>query len=85
MTDPLLQSAGVMSLLGNFDWPRSAAGELVVVFGSARLFRLAGRRWELRGGTPAERAEVREWISLFLPEAVVSTRPPQAEPPAGAR
>lgn len=65
-----------MSLLGNFEWPRPAAGELVAVFGSASLYRVAGRRWELRGGTPAERAEAREWISLFLPEAAVSTRSP---------
>lgn len=81
MTDPRGQDAGVMSVLGYFEWPRPAAGERVAVFGSAELFRLSERRWELRGGTPAERAEAREWISLFLPEAVVSTRPTKGPAP----
>lgn len=46
-------------------------GEIVAAFGAARLVKRLDCRFELRGGSERDRAEAREWISLFLHEAVV--------------
>jgi hypothetical protein len=46
-------------------------GEIVAAFGSARLVKRLDSRFELRGGSEQDRAEAREWISLFLHEALV--------------
>jgi hypothetical protein len=45
--------------------------EIVAAFGQARLVKRLDCRFELRGGSEVERAEAREWISLFLHEAVL--------------
>jgi hypothetical protein len=42
----------------------------VAGFGTAQLIERRGGHYELRGGSEAERLEAREWISLFLHEAV---------------
>jgi len=39
--------------------------------GEARLIKYLDGRTELRGGSNQDRAEAREWISLFWHEAVV--------------
>jgi hypothetical protein len=39
--------------------------------GEARLIKCLDGKTELRGGSDQDRAEVREWISLFWHEAVV--------------
>ena len=39
--------------------------ETVAWFGAARLVRLENGRHELQGGTPLDRTNAREWISLF--------------------
>ena len=44
-------------------------GEIVARFGDARLVRHLNGRYELRGGTPYDRQQVREWCSMFLHEA----------------
>jgi len=46
--------------------PRNDSLEILVEFGSAHLVRVASGHLELRGGSPLERAEAREWASLFL-------------------
>jgi len=46
-------------------------GEIVATFGNARLVKRLDCRFELRGGSDQDRAEAREWISLFLHEAVI--------------
>ncbi len=46
-------------------------GELIALHGDARLVRHLNGRYELRGGTPDDRAHIREWCSLFLHEAVI--------------
>ena len=51
---------------------------LIQSFGLARLVRHANGRYELIGGTRAEFAAAREWISLFGHEIVLA-------PPANAR
>jgi hypothetical protein len=46
-------------------------GEIVAAFGNARLVKRLDYRFELLGGSERDRAEAREWISLFLHEAVI--------------
>ena len=43
---------------------------LVARFGRAKLLSRADGRVELRGGTDADRTEAKEWISLFMHDAV---------------
>ena len=43
---------------------------LIARFGQAKLVSRADGCLELRGGTDADRTEAREWISLFMHEAV---------------
>jgi hypothetical protein len=43
---------------------------LVARFGRAELLSSADGRVELHGGSDADRAEAREWISLFMHHAV---------------
>ena len=47
-----------------------AEREVLAVFGDARLVKLVCGRLELRGGTPNDRVAAKEWISLFMHEAV---------------
>jgi hypothetical protein len=44
---------------------------LIASFGRARLFSGADGRVELCGGSEVDRADAREWISLFLHDAVL--------------
>jgi hypothetical protein len=43
---------------------------LIARFGQAKLVSRADGRVELRGGSNADRTEAREWISLFMHDAV---------------
>lgn len=43
---------------------------LVARFGRAKLLSRADGRVELRGGSNADRTEAKEWISLFMHDAV---------------
>ena len=55
--------------------------ELIAQFGQARLLRNRDGRYELRGGTPDNHAEAREWASLFMHEAFFAPpQPPRARP-----
>lgn len=49
--------------------------EAVASFGQATLHRRADGRYELAGGTPADRADALEWASLFQHDAVFTHRP----------
>jgi len=44
--------------------------KLIARFGHARLVRWRDGKYQLIGGLPEDLAEAREWISLFLHEAV---------------
>lgn len=57
---------------------RTERTEQVARFGSAELVRLDGQRFELRGGDLKDRTAAKEWIALFLHEAVPVWRPGQA-------
>jgi hypothetical protein len=45
--------------------------ELIARFGHASLVKLSDGQWRLQGGTEEDRHTAREWISLFMHEAVV--------------
>ena len=47
---------------------------LIAIFGRARLVRDFDGCYHLQGGNWNDRADAREWTSMFLPEAVVSTQ-----------
>jgi hypothetical protein len=59
-------------------------GEVVAIFGEAKLVKTlppspkryggrAPKKYVLKGGSAEDHAEAKEWISLFLHEAVVKT------------
>ena len=52
--------------------------EAVASFGQATLHRRGDGRYELHGGSPADRADALEWASLFQHDAVFSHRPDRA-------
>ena len=47
-------------------------GETIATFGEARLVKQLDGKLELIGGSPENRTEAKEWVSLFLHEAVIS-------------
>ena len=49
-------------------------GEVVARWGQAKLIKYLNGKVELRGGSQQERAEAREWVSLFWHEAVIVER-----------
>ena len=51
--------------------PFADRGEVMAMWGGAQLIRYLDGKMELRGGTADDRAEAREWMSLFWHEAVV--------------
>lgn len=46
---------------------------VIAKFGGALLTRDREGKWQLQGGSRDDRQNAREWISLFLHEAVVHT------------
>jgi hypothetical protein len=46
-------------------------GEVIAVWGEAKLVKRLDGKLELKGGSKEERGEAREWLSLFWHEAVV--------------
>ena len=47
------------------------SNNLIASFGQARLVARPDGRAELRGGSDSERTEAKEWISLFMHEAIL--------------
>jgi hypothetical protein len=45
--------------------------EIIAYFGQARLVRRLDAKFELRGGSRQDHSAAKEWISLFLHEAVL--------------
>ena len=58
--------------------PYKDEGEVVAYFGQARLIKFLDGKLELHGGSDGDRAEAREWMSLFCHEAVVRCLPGNA-------
>jgi len=57
----------IKNIYGQIVKPRH---KLIARFGQAKLVRWRDGRYELIGGLPEDLAEAREWISIFLHEAV---------------
>jgi hypothetical protein len=49
----------------------SNQGQVIAMFGTAKLIKTFAGHYELLGGTRDERFEASEWISLFMHEAIV--------------
>ena len=56
------------TMVNGLNEPRSC--NLIATFGHAKLVSGADGRVELRGGSASDRTEAREWISLFMHNAV---------------
>ena len=56
--------------------------DMIYRFGQARLIRRIDGKHELVGGSPQDRAEAGEWVSLFAHDIVFS-RPRECNPPTG--
>jgi hypothetical protein len=54
-----------------YDPVATSEGEVVALFGDAQLIKTLDCKFELHGGSREDRLAAREWISLFLHEAVV--------------
>ncbi|HEY9171566.1 MAG TPA: hypothetical protein VI136_04700 [Verrucomicrobiae bacterium] len=61
-----------MKTINLLEYMRHQRGKLIACWGEAELVRHLDGRYELRGGTPEDRQAAREWVSLFLHEAVVA-------------
>jgi hypothetical protein len=55
----------------NFFPDHKDEGEVIAVWGGAKLVKYQDGKLELKGGSQEEHAEAREWLSLFWHEAVV--------------
>jgi hypothetical protein len=51
--------------------PFKDEGELIASWGEARLIKYLDGKLVLKGGSKENRMEAREWISMFLNDAVV--------------
>ena len=56
-------------------------GETVASFGAAELIRHHDGRWELRGGSPGDRADAHEWCSVFQHDATFPNAPQSVTAP----
>jgi len=63
--------------LNPISWFLRDEGDLIAMFGNARLVKRPNGKFELLGGNDADRADAREWCSLFLHEAVFVSSPPR--------
>ena len=69
LSDPMRQTRLTMKTLVNgLNEPRY--WNLVARFGQAKLLSRADGRVELRGGSDSDRTDAKEWISLFMHDAV---------------
>jgi hypothetical protein len=57
--------------LETHDETPARGAEVIARFGKAALIKQPNGSWQLKGGSEEERLSAREWISLFLHEAVV--------------
>jgi hypothetical protein len=63
------------------EWLRRSEPEHMARFGEARLIKHLDGKLEVIGGSPADHTAAKEWISLFLHNAVVTFVPPRAPRP----
>ena len=69
-----------ISKMLDYSRPRDGATK-IAGWGDAHLIKKLNGKFELRGGTDAERAEARAWCSLFMRDALpVCTPAPRRHP-----
>ena len=51
--------------------PATSSATVVAIFGTGELVQTAKGRLALRGGTPNDYIEAKEWVAMFMPEATV--------------
>jgi hypothetical protein len=68
MSNPPCQNSGMKNRIKQFIGPKTEW--TITTFGGARLVSLGNGSVELRGGKAHERTAAKEWISLFMHEAV---------------
>lgn len=71
MSNPPCEHHG-MKMINIIKFVQRQRGERIARWGRAELVRFMDGRYELRGGTRADRLAAKEWCSLFLHEAAVS-------------
>ena len=62
---------GFMNRKSEYYPPFKDEGELIASWGEARLINYLDGKLVLKGGSKEDRMEAREWISMFLNDAVV--------------
>jgi hypothetical protein len=65
-----LSKIGVMKLKTHDETP-ARGQEVIARFGQAALIQLPNGGWQLKGGSEEDRLSAREWISLFMHDAVL--------------
>jgi len=48
------------------------SGEVIALFGDAKLVKTIDSKYELRGGSKGDRTTAQEWVSLFMHEMVLT-------------
>jgi len=61
-----------MKTLHLLEYLRDRDGETLATFGTARLVKYLDGKVELRGGSPADRTDARQWCSLFMHEVAIA-------------
>jgi hypothetical protein len=74
MSHPGAQTRAMKTLVNGLG-ARYPTTNLIASFGKARLVARPDGRAELRGGSDAERTEAKEWISLFMHDAILRVTP----------
>jgi hypothetical protein len=67
-------AASVISVQGmrhSLPEPDREQGEVIAEFGQARLIKKLDCKYELVGGSEADRAEAQKWISLFMKDKAI--------------
>ena len=51
---------------------RADGGEVIALFGDAKLVKTIDSKYELRGGSKGDRTAAQEWISMFMHEMILT-------------
>jgi len=51
---------------------RADGGEVIALFGDAKLVKTIDSKYELRGGSKGDRTAAQEWVSMFMHEMVLT-------------
>jgi hypothetical protein len=62
----------VVMKLKSSDETQARGQEVIARFGQAALVKQPNGTWQVKGGSEDDRLSAREWVSLFMHEAVVN-------------